>query len=173
MKKIFKCIVCMLLAAIVAASLTACHRTVQPSVTPAPAKDYNVDEIAASIAANVPFEDEYLALVANREFALSTCSIDPALVADENGEKASSIYVSGAYPEMIVAIKAVDEASAATVMESVKALIDNYIKNYTTYPPEQVAKLESAVTVQRGAYVFAIVSNDNAAAESYLSGLLG
>lgn len=173
MKKAFKCIVCMLLAVVCAASLAACHRAEQPTETPAPAKDYNVDEIAAAIAANVPFEDEYLALVPNREFALGTYSIDPALVADENGEKASAIYVSGAYPEMIVAVKAVDEASAGKVMESVKALIKNYIENYTTYTPEQVAKLESAVTVQRGAYVFAIVSNDNAAAESFLSGQLG
>jgi hypothetical protein len=173
MKNIVKAVAVILLAAVAAASFAACHRTVEPAVTPAPAKDYNVDEIAASVAANVPFEDPYLANVANREFALSTYGIDAALVADENGEKASSIYVSGAYPEMIVAIKAVDEASAAAVMDKVKALIDNYIKNYTTYTPEQVAKLESAVTVQRGAYVFAIVSNDNAAAESYLSGLLG
>ena len=91
---------------------------------------------------------------------------------DENGEKASAIYVSGAYPEMIVCIKAVSEEAASTVMGNVKDLIKNYIENYTSYTPEQVAKLENAVEVVRGNYVFVIVSNDNPAAETYLSGLL-
>ena len=161
-----------LMAAVLAIVFALCFAACGKKDVPA-AKDYNVDEIAASVRDNVPFEDPYLALVAARDFALTTYGVDPALVADVNGEKACAIYVSGAYPEMIVAIKAVDEASAAKVMDSVKALIQTYIKNYTTYTPEQVAKLESAVTEIRGQYVFAIVSNDNAAAASYLKGLLG
>ncbi len=167
MKNTIRIIASVLLIAVIAASFAACGKK------PAPAKDYDINAIAETIHKEVPFEDPYLALVENREFALSTYGVDPALVADENGQKACSIFVSGAYPEMIVAIKAKDESSAAKVMDSVKALIETYIKNYTTYTPEQVAKLESAVTETRGAYVFAIVSNDNSAAANCLKGLLG
>lgn len=160
-------IIALLLIAAIAASLIACGKKDEP------AKDYDVNAVAEKLHSEVPFEDPYLALVANREFALTTYNIDPALVAEENGEKACAIFVSGAYPEMIVAIKAVDEAAAAKVMESVKALIETYIKNYTTYTPEQVVKLETAVTETRGAYVFAVVSNDNAAAAASLKSILG
>ena len=58
-------------------------------------------------------------------------------------------------------------------MKAIEKILDNYEKNYTNYGPEQVSKITSAVKVVRGQYVFVIVSNDNAAAQTYLNGLLG
>ena len=72
---------------------------------------------------------------------------------------------------MIVCVKAVDEAAAKTVMSAVESKISNYINDYTTYGPEQIAKLESAVKVTNGQYVVVVVSNDNSAAASFVNGL--
>ena len=110
---------------------------------------------------------DYFQLPVNRdEIALDS-------VAEENGAKQAAVYVSGAYPEMIFAIKAVDANAADQVMKAIEKILDNYEKNYTNYGPEQVSKITSAVKVVRGQYVFVIVSNDNAAAQTYLNGLLG
>lgn len=176
MKNFFRITAILLIAILAAAAFAGCkHDPVKPAdETEAPVvKDYDVTEVANSIAENVPFEDEYLAYIDDRDFTLTSLGVDAALVADKDGVKEAASYVSGAYPEMIVCIKAVDETAAASVMEIMEARIDNYIKNYSTYTPEQVAKLESAVKKTVGSYVFVIVSNDNTAAESFLNGLLG
>ena len=95
-----------------------------------------------------------------------------ALVAEKNGAKEAVVYVSSATPEMIVCVKGANNDSASGIIAAVKKIISNYIENYTEYGPEQVAKLQSAVIKQDGAYVFIAVTNDNAAADSYISGLL-
>lgn len=180
MKKTVKLIAILAAVVLTAAVFAACNDkpapvdpSAAPDVTDAPAKDYDVTAVAQAIAENVPFEDEYLAYIDDRDFALTSLGVDAALVAEKDGAKEVASYVSGAYPEMIIAIHAVDETAAASVMEVLEARISNYITNYSTYTPEQVAKLESAVTATRGNYVFVIVSNDNIAARSFLDGQLG
>lgn len=135
-------------------------------------KDYNVDEIADAIAQNVSFEDQYIAKIEQRDFALNLYSIEPTLVADKDGAKEAAVYISGSSPEMIVCIKAVDADSAQLVLEAVEGLINTYITNYTNYGPEQVSKLETAVKIVKGQYVFVTVSNDNTAAANYINDLL-
>ncbi|MBO4562801.1 MAG: DUF4358 domain-containing protein [Clostridia bacterium] len=183
MKKYFRLMLCALLVIAFAASAAACKggdpkpidtndNTAAPA-TQAPAKDLDVDELAKSISENVPFEDEYLTLVEDREFALKFYKIDPALVAEKDGVKQVAVYSASSTPEMIVCVKAVDEASAEQVLEPIKALLKYYAENYTNYGPEQVQKINSAVEVIDGCYVIVAVSNDNTAAGKYIDGLLG
>ena len=169
MKNLFKLFICMMLVSAMALCLAACGG----GETPAQTKDYDVLAIADSIAQNVSFEDEYLTRVADVAFELNRDNIELDSIVEEDGVKQASVYVSGAYPEMIFSLKAVDEAAAQKAMAAIEEIIKNYTTNYTNYGPEQVSKLESAVKVQRGNYVFVIVSNDNAAASTYLEGLLG
>lgn len=167
MKNISRLVISMMLIFALALAFSACGGET------APAKDYDVTAIANSIATNVPFEDEYLSPVADIAFELNRIGVSLDSVAENNGAKEAAAYVSGAYPEMIVCIKTVDDNAAKTALTAVQSLITNYINNYANYGPEQVSKLESAVKVVRGQYVFVIVSNDNAQASSYLEGLLG
>ena len=136
-------------------------------------RDYDVISIADSIAKNVSFEDEYLTPVADIAFELSRDNIDLDSIVEDNGVRQAAVYVSGAYPEMIFSLKAVDASAAKAAMTAIEEIIKNYTNNYTNYGPEQVSKLTSAVKVVRGQYVFVIVSNDNAGASTYLEGLLG
>ncbi|MBQ3849578.1 MAG: DUF4358 domain-containing protein [Clostridia bacterium] len=178
MKNIFRTIIAVMLAAVCALALVACSGNEQKNngeennaEQKNTGKEYDVEQLAKSIFENVKFEDEYVALVDDKDFALSSYGIDPALVADKDGVKEDAVYVSASTPEMIVCVKAVDEASAKTVMSAVENKISDYINNYTTYGPEQVAKLESAVKVTNGQYVVVVVSNDNSAAASFVNGL--
>lgn len=170
MKNLLKAAVCAVLVCAMAFALAACGGN-EPA--PAETKDYDVIDIAKSVSENVSFEDEYLTAVADIAFELNRDEIALDSVAEENGAKQAAVYVSGAYPEMIFAIKAVDANAADQVMKAIEKILDNYEKNYTNYGPEQVSKITSAVKVIRGQYVFVIVSNDNAAAQTYLNGLLG
>ncbi len=158
-------VVSIMLVFVLAMALTACSGNKKT-------KDYNVDEIADAIARNVSFEDQYIAKIEQRDFALNLYGIEPALVADKDGAKEAAVYISGSSPEMIVCIKAVDEGSASLVLEAVEGLINTYITNYTNYGPEQVTKLETAVKIVKGQYVFVTVSNDNSAASDYINDLL-
>lgn len=172
MKKTVRIIAAAVALIIMAAFLSGCGNgsgSVKPDDTP---KDYDVVELAKQIFENCTFEDQYLAEVEDRLFALNLYNIDPALVAEENGVKQSSIYVSSAYPEMIVCIKAVDDVAANSVMEAMKALINNYIENYSNYNPAQIEKLRSAVGRTVREYVVVAVTMDNEASGKFIDSIV-
>lgn len=169
MKTVFKSLISAVLILALALAFAACGG----NETEVPTKDYDVIEIAKSVSENVSFEDEYLTPVADIAFELNRDEIALDSIVEDNGAKQAAVYVSGAYPEMIFALKTVDADAANNALKAVEKIIDNYTNNYTSYGPEQVSKLKTAVKVVRGQYVFVIVSNDNAAAATYLEGLLG
>ena len=174
MKNTIKIALSLLLVLVFAAFAFACNKEKDPSSESSKpvAKDLDVDDLAKKIAENCSFEDEYLALVENRDFSLQSRNIDASLVEGEEGAKKAAIYASSSTPEMVVCIKAVDEAAAAKVMEQVQNLIDDYAHNYTTYGPEQVEKLESAVKVTNGQYVVVAVTAENTTATSFIYALM-
>ncbi|MBR6429557.1 MAG: DUF4358 domain-containing protein [Clostridia bacterium] len=134
--------------------------------------DLDVNKLASDLASACKFDDQYLALVENREFSLQSFGIDPADVAEKDGVKESAIYVSSSTPEMIVVVKAANEEAFGRVESAVKARIDDYTNNYETYGPDQVAKLQSAVSRTVGQVLITVVSADNGAAQDVLAGLL-
>lgn len=132
----------------------------------------DVDKLASDLASACRFDDQYLALVENREFSLQSFGIDPADVAEKDGVKESAIYVSSSTPEMIVVVKAANDEAFGRVESAIKARIDDYTNNYETYGPDQVAKLQSAVSRSVGQVLITVVSADNGAARDVLDGLL-
>ena len=164
MKKTTRIIAAILLAA---AAIIAAGCTGGPVV-----RDYDVFATAKNIFDNCSFEDEFLVELEDRSFALSLYDIEAAYVAEADGVKQASIYVSSAYPEMIVCIKAVDEAGAEKVMEAMQKLVKNYIENYSNYNPAQIAKLQTAVERRLGEYVIVAVTNDNEAAAKYIDSIV-
>ena len=166
MKNVIRITAFVLFAVMAAALMAGCNG----SKDNAP-RNYEVTELSKKIFENCSFEDEYLAEVEDRAFALNLYNIDASLVAEKDGAKESSIYVSSAYPEMIVCIKAVDKAAASQVESAMKAKIEDYIKNYSNYNPAQISKLESAIVRTAGEYVVVAVTNDNAASAKYIDGI--
>ncbi len=88
--------------------------------------------------------------------------------------KAEVFYaVSASSPEAVMVIGAKDAAAAKAISDGpVKNWIADYRKGYESYGPEQVPKLDSCVNMTAGRYVFLVVSNDNTAAKTTLTGLL-
>ncbi|MBO4383849.1 MAG: DUF4358 domain-containing protein [Clostridia bacterium] len=166
MKKTVKAIAVILLAALTAYAFAACNNNGKP------AKEHDVIALAADILSNCSFEDEYLAEIEERAFALTLTRIESDLVAEKDGVKQIAYYSSAAYPELIICVEAVDEAAAEQVMEKLEAVIDRLIKDYTEYGPEQVVKLNSAVKRVSGKYAVVAVTNDNAAAAKYIDSVL-
>ena len=160
------------IAAVMAVSFCACSGGKQPAV-PAPGS-LDISGIATRIFNDCTFEDTSLVASPNPEFVLGTVyGADNKLVAGEDGAKSIAVYNTSSSPEMIICAEAVDAASAKKLMdESIKPLIDNYINNYTSYGPEQVQKLKSAVTEVAGTYVICVVSADNAKAAEVVGRLL-
>lgn len=177
MKKVILIAVSLMLAALMAFGLTACGEKSKGSSdgseggnTP---KNYDVAELADKIHDNCSFEDEYLQKVDDADFALSLFNVDPSCVEESKGGRHAAVYISGAYPELIFCVKAVDEASASKIQDAVKAKLDSYMKDYGTYGPDQLSKIESAVFRSSGLYIIYAVTNDNAAASGYIDSIFG
>lgn len=169
MKKALSTIVSLLMLAAFALCLAACGGSGSNAE-----KTFDVNELAKSIYENCSFDDTGLALTPNPEFTVCTVyGADAALIAGEEGAKKAAAYVT-ASPEMIICIEAVDAASAQKLMaEAMEPVIETYIHDYSNYSPAEVSKLESAVKIVEGKYVIVAVTADNAAAETYINGLLG
>lgn len=183
-------VIAAMLALILALSLAACKKPepkpADPTDDPAteapatdvpatdvPAKDYDVDELADSIASGCTFEDQYMAKIEDRDFVLKYYRIAPETVSEKDGVKEVASYSAGSTPDLIFVLKAVDEAGAASALEAVQAMIDSYIQNYTTYGPEQIQKLETAVKIVKGQYLVVVISADNDASSDFVNKLLG
>ena len=69
-------------------------------------------------------------------------------------------HAAGTSKEQIVLIKAVNEAAAGTMVNTLKGLVSEWIEADRDYAPEEVPKLEKAVLRQSGAWVVLIVAND-------------
>ena len=91
--------------------------------------------------------------------AASFYGVDKDSVAD-----ALLYHAAGTSKEQIVLIKAVDEAAAGTMLNTLKGLVSQWIEADRDYAPEEVPKLEKAVLRQSGAWVVLVVANDPDAA---------
>lgn len=166
MKKTLRSIAVIMLAALMAFAFAACGEKKNP------VKEHDMIAFAKDILTNCSFQDEFLAEIEDRNFALTLTKIDADLVADKDGVKQIAYYSSAAYPEMIICVEAVDEAAAEKVMEKLSAVVERYIKDYTEYGPDQVEKLNTAVKRTSGRYVVLAVTNDNTAAARYIDSAL-
>lgn len=166
MKKTIISVTTLILAALTVFACAACGETKKP------VKEHDVILFAKDILTNCSFEDEYLAEIEDRNFALTLTRIDHELVIEKEGVKQIAYYSSAAYPEMIICVEAVDEAAAEKVMEKLEAVVERLIKDYTEYGPDQVAKLNSAVKRTSGKYVVLAVTNDNDSAARYIDSAL-
>lgn len=81
------------------------------------------------------------------------------ITADMAAEFAGCVNSSGVEQEEIVLVKAVDDASAATVKEKLENRYKAKLDQNKSYNPEQAAMIEKCSVQQNGLYVSMIVSD--------------
>lgn len=93
---------------------------------------------------------------------------------DEADVKDYVVYTgTGATAEEIFLAKCADGAAASRVQELCRTRAANQKTAFESYVPEELPKLDSAVLVTAGNYVFFVVSNDAAAVKTVVDGLAG
>ena len=136
--------------------------------------DLKVDAagIGSNLLANCNFEYTPEALD-DPEFSASVLDLDLADLGTANGAPELFFATNSSSPENIVVVGAKDAATAKRISENqMKDWIRRNREGYETYGAEQVPKIDSAVNFVAGRYVFVIISNDNPAAKTFLTGLL-
>ena len=79
---------------------------------------------------------------------------------------------TGVTGEELCVITCDSEATAKKVFEQVSAHRDDYIKQYESYAPDALPRMENAFLEQKGVYVVYVAAEDNASAASICSGYL-
>ena len=139
--------------------------TVAPTEAPVSKGPASAAEAASAIAAHSElFEEEMSSASASRAMALF--GLDDSDVAE-----CAYYAASAAVAEEILVVKLRDASSAAAVMDGIKDRKEIQIEDYADYVPEEVPKIENAVTVTSGDYVVFCVSGDSSAAASVINGL--
>ena len=145
-----------LAGALLCTVLTGCGSSAE---APAPA------DAIKSLQSELTFTDQMTDL--DSEGACRFYDLDATLVAD------SAAYVgSGATAESLAAFTAKDSDSADQLVEALGAFVDGWIEGYSSYKPEEVPKLESAVIDRQGETVVFCVTDDNAAAKDAVQAVL-
>lgn len=147
MKKIFS----LLIAFVLLFSFTGC--------TDNETKFYEANAVADALNANLEFGEELEK--SSADIACSIYGIDSALCTD-----AAFYSGSGATADEIAVFNCIDENAVNTVAEAVNARLDYLREGYSSYGPQEVPKIESAVVLTKGNTVILCICNNPKNAES-------
>ncbi|MBE5039536.1 DUF4358 domain-containing protein [Ructibacterium gallinarum] len=91
---------------------------------------------------------------------------------EEDTVKNMAVYTgTAAVVDEVSVWEAKDAAAATKIEEAIKSRIESQKTSYASYRPEEVPKLENAVTVRRGNYVVFCVSKDSGQASAAIEAL--
>ena len=144
MKKILS----LILSLIICISITACGNT---------AKEIDINALSGELL-NAQIFDEELTQV-KTSVTIKRLGLNEADI-----EECVAYAGTKAVVDEIVLIKAV-EGAYGDVQAALNKHVDTQIKSYTSYRPEEVPKLEEALSLSFGNYVMLIVSNNSEKAQ--------
>ena len=83
----------------------------------------------------------------------------------------SSYYIcaSGAYPDEIAVFEFNSAEAAEKGIEAVKTRLKERITEFEDYTPDEMYKLEGAITEAKGNYVYYLVCSDNSKAQDIVT----
>lgn len=91
---------------------------------------------------------------------------------EEDQVKHAAVYTgTAAVVDEVSVWEAKDSTSASKIEEAVKNRVESQKVSYASYRPEEVPKLENAVTVRKGNYVVFCVSKDSGQASAAIDAL--
>ncbi|MBQ8994777.1 MAG: DUF4358 domain-containing protein [Oscillospiraceae bacterium] len=79
---------------------------------------------------------------------------------------------TGVTGEELCVITCDSEATAKRVLDEVTAHREDYMKQYESYAPDALPRMENAVLEQKGVYVIYVSAEDDATAQSIVDGYL-
>ena len=122
----------------------------------------DVSAIGDKLKSDITYEDELV------EFDDS--KITSILGIDAAKYSKARVYVgsSGATPEEIDCFEAVDETAAADIKAVLEKRVESQKTLFEDYKPEQMDKLNDAVIISNGNYVYLSISNDSAKAKEII-----
>ena len=164
-----KRIICAAMCAVMAisgAALTGCGDSGDSSgsgKSTASSADTKLD--AAAIADKLFNDIEYK----DQLVELSEEKVEGVVGIPKDKFKVAKVYRgSGATAEEIDCFEAVDEDSAEFIYKTLQTYLEDQKKRYADYAPGEMDKLEKAVGVQNGKYVFMSISDDDAKAKEII-----
>ncbi|SFC24157.1 DUF4358 domain-containing protein [Ruminococcus albus] len=121
----------------------------------------DVAAIADKLKSDISYEDSLVEFDADK--------INKILGVSPDAYKTAKVYVSstGATPEEIACFEA-NKDMAESIEGSLTIRLANQKSTFTDYKPEQAPKLDDAVLVVKGDYVFFSVSGDSAKAKEII-----
>ena len=100
---------------------------------------------------------------------LSEEKVEAVVGVSKDKFKVAKVYRgSGATAEEIDCFEASDEDAAKEIYDVLKTYLEDQKKRYADYAPGEMDKLEKAVVVQNGKYVFMSISDDDAKAKEII-----
>lgn len=123
--------------------------------------DYNLAELSAKLEKSGAFSDILSPVEA--DVAAQFYGIEPGDIAE-----CSVLCSTGATTEEIGLFKCVSEDAARKVKAAADKRVESQRTAYESYAPKEMPKLDDAIVVQDGVYVFYIVANDASKAREVL-----
>lgn len=133
--------------------LTACGGKKAPQKEPATA------DVAKAVVEKLTFRDELM--------VLDDKQVDVIYRLDEDKIAEKTCYVSGsrATAEEVSVFKVKDAADTQMVKDAIAERIDDQKIAYENYVPEEMVKINGAVTLQNGNYLILVMADDTSAVE--------
>lgn len=127
--------------------------------------ELDVSQAASDIAAATKFDAEMVGLDEDQIVMSYGGDIRSA-------ESLGICAAGGASAEQVIVAKCAEGGNAETSAE-IKALFSDLAGQYADYAPAEVPKLENAVIIERGNYVFAVVTSDAEGARNAIDTVCG
>lgn len=121
----------------------------------------DVTEVADKLKSDISYEDSLIEFDSDK--------IEKIIGVSPDAYKSAKVYVSstGATPEEIACFEA-NDGMADAIEANLTIRLANQKSTFTDYKPEQAPKLDDAVLVVKGDYVFFSVSGDSAKAKEII-----
>lgn len=131
-------------------------------------KEVNVDpsEVVNAVVAEIPITSAF-------EKDKETMSdYYPGIDVTKVESAAFILCASGAYPDEIAVIKCTDSSAAASAKAALEKRLESQTELYSTYTPDEMYKLDTAVIYTSGNYAIFIALSDNDRAKEIVDGLI-
>lgn len=140
-----------------ATALTGCKKE-----EPAKAKDVNIETVVESIKSQIEFPEM-------ADITLEQVELSYQIPVKEIEKAVGIISGGGSTADEVLAIKMKETADMAATKKLIDARIVSQKDTFVSYNAQEVPKIETAVVVEKGRYLFVAVTNDNTKAKKIIS----
>lgn len=158
-------------AALLAAAILCCascgskpeETTTTTAATEAAVTEFTAADVTAAVLAEITINSAF----EKKPESLPDYFTD--LNTDDIVDSSYYLCASGAYPDEIAVFEFKSAEAAEKGLEAVKTRLKDQISVYESYTPDEMYKLEGAITEVKGNYVYYLVCSDNSKAQDIVT----